>query len=103
MTQVIHRWHRQEYYFRGRLYFKNEAYAEAVADFTEAIRHEPQSGRLYFDRGRARYYQGDKAGAAEDFRQVLQLLREDHPEAELARQFLEEISLDSTDESTEIE
>ncbi len=43
----------------------------AIADYTEAIRLNPNYANAYNDRGNARYYLGDKQGAIADYTQAL--------------------------------
>ncbi|MER3373323.1 MAG: tetratricopeptide repeat protein, partial [Allomuricauda sp.] len=61
------------YILRGTV--KDEAGnpSEALLDFDEAIKLDPENGSAYFNRGITRKSQGDLKGACEDFNQALSL------------------------------
>ena len=49
------------------------AYAEAVANFTEAIRLQPDFGLTNYNHGYLRSVRGDHAGAVADYTETLRL------------------------------
>lgn len=61
------------YDHRGDMYFEEQNYKRAVADFTHVIRLEPKNARAYFDRARSyrNQRQWDKARA--DFKKAIAL------------------------------
>ena len=61
------------YYNRGIVYYRNEDYPRAIADFTAAMRHNPEDARFYNNRGNAYYNQRDYPRALADFSEAVRL------------------------------
>jgi tetratricopeptide (TPR) repeat protein len=55
--------------------FRLHQYDPAIADCSEAIRLNPGYANAYRNRAVAKHFEGDKAGAAEDFRRATELER----------------------------
>ena len=62
-----------EYCDRGQAYLDQGECDKAIADYTEAIRLDPNSTDAYFNRGIAYQKKGDKAKAEEDSAQAKKL------------------------------
>lgn len=61
------------YQERGQAYMELEMYKEAVADFDEALKLEPERRGALFGRGKARYNMGDRNAGVEDIRKAAEL------------------------------
>jgi tetratricopeptide (TPR) repeat protein len=57
----------QAFQYRGELYMRENVFAAAVDDFTEAIRLAPGEAHLFAWRGYARTLLGDTASATRDY------------------------------------
>jgi tetratricopeptide (TPR) repeat protein len=58
---------------RGLAYNGKGEYDKAIADYTQALRINPNYVNAYFNRGNAYYYKKDYARARADYEKVLQL------------------------------
>ena len=58
------------YYNRGLAKAELQNYKGALADFTEAIRINPNLAYVYYNRAVIKYYSGDKNGACKDARKA---------------------------------
>ncbi len=58
---------------RGNAYVRKGKYAEAIADFSAAIKLKPDYPEAFKSRGHARFFTGQFAAAASDFSQRLRL------------------------------
>jgi tetratricopeptide (TPR) repeat protein len=63
----------EQYFERGNQAFEHEDYQDAINNYTEAIRLNPQSIRSYNYRGLARKKLGDLNGAISDFGEAISL------------------------------
>lgn len=63
------------YISRGFSYSKKSDHAHAIADYSEAIRLDPENPALYEDRARAYRAIGDEPHASEDERKAQGLRR----------------------------
>ncbi|MDR1220218.1 MAG: tetratricopeptide repeat protein [Treponema sp.] len=54
-------------------YADKKDFDRAIADYTEAIRLDPNYATAYYNRGLASYYKGDYARAHADWEKALQL------------------------------
>ncbi len=63
----------QAYCDRGLTWRAKGEYDKAVADFTEAVRRDPQYAEAFYARGEVRDWIGEKAEAAEDFAEARRL------------------------------
>jgi tetratricopeptide (TPR) repeat protein len=61
------------YVCRGNCHFSNKNYTRAIADYTEAIRLNPQDMVAYYDRGRCYALNGDRSKALTDFAEAIRL------------------------------
>jgi tetratricopeptide (TPR) repeat protein len=61
------------YYDRGLLYAEQENYQEAIADYSEAIRLNPQYDTIYFHRAQSYEQIGNLEAAIADYKNILQL------------------------------
>ena len=64
---------RGAYINRGFSYLKKGEYARSVADYSEAIRINPENGGLYEDRAKAYRAGGDALRASEDERKAQEI------------------------------
>jgi tetratricopeptide (TPR) repeat protein len=72
LTRVVHlRAGAGAFYWRGMAFYHLQLYAAAIADFTEAIAHQPEYLQLYYWRGLSAYQLQDYAAALSDLDQVL--------------------------------
>jgi len=62
-----------EHHRRGRELLNEKKYADAIAEFSEAIRKEPDSSLIYNARGYAYYMERDYQRALADFDQAIRL------------------------------
>ena len=62
---------------RGLVHFQRGELEEAIADFSEAIRLDPEEALPFYNRGRARSDGGDVEGAIADFEEGARLDPED--------------------------
>lgn len=75
-NQAIHSGKDAKYYYqRGIQHFKNESYAEAINDFSETLKLNPQFKDAYNDRGSAHRMQKDNESAIKDYKQAKDLGR----------------------------
>lgn len=58
---------------RGEDAFTNQNYDLAIVDFTEAMRHDPNSWRAYNDRGVSYFQKGDNDKAIADYTEAIRL------------------------------
>lgn len=72
-TQAIKRGYKKAYYKRANTKRKLKDYKGAIADFSEAIRLEPDCATYYRDRGNAKQATGDYKGAIADYTQSIRL------------------------------
>jgi tetratricopeptide (TPR) repeat protein len=61
------------YNARGYVYLRVQSYANAIVEFSEAIRLRPDYTNAYQNRAAARRHAGDEKGAAEDIRRATEL------------------------------
>ena len=64
------------YEFRGIAYYSKKLYNQAIPDFSQAIRFNPNEPRLYYNRGTAYADQGDCQNALPDFNRCISLILE---------------------------
>ena len=62
-----------QYVFRGAIYFSQDEYQHAIADFTEAIKINPRRVDAISNRGELRRSMGDLDGSLADFTRVIEL------------------------------
>jgi tetratricopeptide (TPR) repeat protein len=62
-----------DFYIKGNEKYGQKDYKGARADFTEAIRLNPNSDKAYYSRGIACYKLGDKQGAIADFNSAIKI------------------------------
>jgi len=58
---------------RANLYFNKHDWDKAIADYTQAIRLDPNDDEKYNDRGAAYYNKGDFDSAIADFESALRI------------------------------
>lgn len=58
---------------RGLAYSRQNNYARAIADYDEAIRHDPQDADAFYERDNAHFGQNDDAHAIADFSEAIRL------------------------------
>ncbi|MBL8207911.1 MAG: DUF3421 domain-containing protein [Blastocatellia bacterium] len=63
----------KDFFDRGLQSYKNKQYAAAVANYSQAIKLNPNSFALWFNRGQAYYYLGNLDLAIVDYTQALKL------------------------------
>ena len=68
-----HNAHARERYERGLVRARADEVEKSLADFSEAIRADPQFTEAYLQRGQARFKNGDVDGAVADFTHVAKL------------------------------
>ena len=61
------------FYNRGLAYENKEDYARAIADYSEAIRLDPNDAEAFFYRSLDKARMGDKAGAAADMAAAIRI------------------------------
>ncbi|MGB6017397.1 MAG: caspase family protein, partial [Nodosilinea sp.] len=66
----------QEYLNRGLLKLGSMDNQGAIADFSEAIRLNPDDGNFYDSRGKAKYAVGDSQGAMLEYREAVRLFKQ---------------------------
>jgi len=62
---------------RARLAYRQERYADAVADYDRVLAAAPDDGPALNNRGWSRYHAGDAAGAVDDFSRYVALFPDD--------------------------
>jgi DNA-binding helix-hairpin-helix protein with protein kinase domain len=62
-----------DYYEKGNTTYKKRDYEEAIENFTQGIKKNPNFSKLYINRGNARYNLNDYEGALADYSQALKL------------------------------
>ena len=63
----------EEYFERGFTHYEEDDFQRAIADYTDAIRLNPQAADAYNNRGAARYGNGDLKGAIADYTDAIRL------------------------------
>ena len=63
----------EEYFERGFTHYEENEFEGAIADYTHAIRLNPQFADSYNNRGAARYESGDLKGAIADYTEAIRL------------------------------
>src|SRR5687767_4643665 len=63
----------QDFFSRGVQQYKNKQYQEAIVNFSEAIRLNPNAPEPWFNRGQANFYTGNMESAIADYSQALRL------------------------------
>jgi tetratricopeptide (TPR) repeat protein len=59
---------------RGNAAFDRNDYNKAIAEYTEAVRLDPNAGGAYYNRGQAYIKKGDYDRAIEDYTQVIRIV-----------------------------
>jgi tetratricopeptide (TPR) repeat protein len=77
----------QTYMQAGHLCQNNQDFAGAIAQYTQVIQRDPNYAEAYSERGKVRYFLGDRAGAMEDCSRAL-VLDANQVEAYLGRSLL---------------
>ncbi|MBW4615007.1 MAG: serine protease [Desmonostoc vinosum HA7617-LM4] len=62
-----------DFFIKAKQNYDNQDYKGAVANYTEAIRLNPNYAEAYNDRGAVRFLLGDKQGAAADFTSAIKI------------------------------
>jgi DNA-binding helix-hairpin-helix protein with protein kinase domain len=62
-----------DYYERGNATYQQQDYEEAITNFTQGIKKNPNFSKLYINRGNARYNLNDYEGALADYNQALKI------------------------------
>ena len=63
----------QAYLYLGQLFITQKKLTEAISLFDEAIELNPNFGKAYHERGRAKLLNGDKDGSIEDMKKALEI------------------------------
>ncbi len=82
------------YSLRGDVYWRAGKLDDALADYDQAVTLDPANPDGYYGRGRVQRDRGDKAAAASDFQQFLDLKPDDDANAGIrqqAQQWLDEL------------
>ena len=66
-----------DYYRLGDTAYQRQDYKEAVVNFTEAIKKNPQNAKCYVNLGNARYNLNDYEGALANYNQALKINRQE--------------------------
>lgn len=62
-----------DYYDRGNAAYRQQDYEQAIENFTQGIKKNPNFSRLYIHRGNSRYNLNDYEGALADYNQALKI------------------------------
>lgn len=84
---------------RGTSWLNDKGYANAIADYNEAIRLNPQFAMAFFNRGIAHFYQRQFALAADDFKMSQQLRADSYASIWL---YLARVSIGGNDAKLEL-
>src|SRR5262245_27266839 len=63
--------------YRGNMHYQRKDFARAAADYTEALRLDPNNGEAHFKRGRVHFFNGEYEEALADFNALLALAVDD--------------------------
>jgi len=61
------------HFYRGNAYYHKGDYDPAIADFSQAIKLQPDDAAAYYNRGNAYYYKGDYDQAITDYTKAIKL------------------------------
>ena len=63
----------KEYFERGLAAYKNKQYAEAITNYTQALKFNANASEIWFNRGQSYYFSGNLELAIADYSQTLKL------------------------------
>ncbi|MBK1986690.1 tetratricopeptide repeat protein [Sphaerospermopsis aphanizomenoides BCCUSP55] len=63
----------EDYYNQGNDAYQKRSYEQAIENFTQGIKRNPNFSKLYINRGNARYNLSDYEGALADYNQALKI------------------------------
>jgi tetratricopeptide (TPR) repeat protein len=76
------------YYIRGLTFAAKKEYAQAIADYSEAIKYEPDYPHAFNKRGQAHLVNADFDNAVEDFKELIRLNKKYSQDNTMAEKYL---------------